>query len=302
MTLPEPNGADALQQRLNDPDTVASLTRLLDRIDSLEATVDKMSVAMDQAPAMMAMVTDVVDEKTVEAANMGINIDDRLRSALTIADKLTEPKTVAVLSGLLERIDQLEDLINVTGQAPGMVAMMTDVADEQYRLAAESGIDIEARMKAGLVLVEKLTTPQSMTVLSKLVDQMDTLDQAVGVLEQAPGMVAMGVDMADDMVRSAGELGFDVDQFTTQGLQALIKFSTLVASDDFDAIIESGILDADAVTIIGDMGNTLAQCKQDPPQPMGIFGLMRAMRDPNAQIALGFLANFANRFGARIAS
>jgi len=294
------NSADALQQRLNDPSTVASLTRLLDRIDSLEQTVDKLTDALNQAPGMISMMTDVADEKARIAAESGIDVDERLRSALVIAEKLTEPKTIAVLSGLLDRVDQLEDLVKMTDQAPGMIAMMTDVADEQYRLAAESGIDIEARVKTGLVLVEKLTTPQSMAVLSKLVDQMDTLEQAAGMLEQAPGMLAMGVDIADDMARSATESGLDIDQFTNQGFQALIKFSTLVASDGFDAVIDSGILDPDAVSIIGDMGYTLAQCRKDPPQRVGIFGLMRLLNDDDAKVALGFLANFARRFGARV--
>lgn len=305
MTEPATNGAendaDALQQRLSDPSTVASLTRLLDRIDSLEETVDKLTDALDQAPGMISMMTDVADEKARMAAESGIDVDERLRSALVIAEKLTEPRTITVLSGLLDRVDQLDDLVKMTDQAPGMVAMMADVADEQYRLAAESGIDIEARVKTGLVLVEKLTAPQSMAVLSKLVDQMDALEQAAGMLEQAPGMVAMGVDIVDDVARSAGEAGLDIDQFTNQGFQALIKFSTLVASDGFDAVIDSGILDPDAVSIIGDMGYTLAQCQKEPPQRVGIFGLMRLLNDDDAQVALGFLANFARGFGARIA-
>lgn len=292
--------ADALQQRLNDPDTVAALTRLLDRIDSLEQTVDKLADAVDQAPAMIAVMTDVADEQYRLAAESGVDIDERLHNALQIADKLTEPHTVEVLSGLLDRIDQIDELVKLTDQAPGMVAMMVDTADEQYRLAAESGVDVEERLRMGLALVEKLTTPESMEVLSKLVDRMDALNEAVALLDQAPGMVAMGVDIADEYARTAAETGLDIDRFTTQGLQALVKFSTLVASDGFDAVIDSGILDPDAVRVIGDMGYTLAQCRKDPPQPVGLFGFMRLMRDQDAQVALGFLANFARRFGARV--
>ncbi len=292
--------ADALQQRLNDPDTVAALTRLLDRIDSIEQTVDKLADAVNQAPAMIAMMTDAADEQYRLAAESGVDIDERLHSALQIAEKLTEPRTVEVLSGLLDRMDQLEELVKLTDQAPGMMAMMVDAADEQYRLATESGVDVEARIKTGLTLVEKLTTPESMEVLSKLVDHMDALDNAVGLLDQAPGMVAMGVDIADEYARTASASGLDIDRFTTQGLQALVKFSTLVASDGFDAVIESGILDPDAVRVIGDMGYTLAQCRKDPPQRVGLFGLIRLMNDDDAQVALGFLSNFAKRFGARV--
>ena len=43
------NGTAVLQQKLNDPNTVAALTRLLDRIDSLEQTVNTLATTIEHA-------------------------------------------------------------------------------------------------------------------------------------------------------------------------------------------------------------------------------------------------------------
>ncbi len=294
------NGVDALQVRLNDPGTVDALNRLLDRIDTLEESVDKLSNAAGQAPQMVAMMADIADESSRDAAARGIDIDARLHSLLGIAEKLTEPRTVEVLSGLLDRMDQLEELVKLTDQLPGAVAMAADIVDDTYATAAAAGVDVEARTKAGLALAEKLTAPQNMATLTKLVDQMDKVDTAVGMLDQAPGMMAMGMDITDDIMARAMESGLDVDKFTTQGLSALIKFSSLVASDEFDELVFSGILDTETIAIVSDVGETLVECKKDPPRRLSILGLARELNDPDAKVAMGFLANFAKHFGHRI--
>ena len=48
---------------------------------------------------------------------------------------------------------------------PGMVAMVTDMADEAYREADASGISIDERLSNALQLAEKLTAP---TMIKKL--------------------------------------------------------------------------------------------------------------------------------------
>jgi uncharacterized protein YjgD (DUF1641 family) len=249
---------------------------------------------------MVAMVADIADESSRDAAARGIDIDARLHALLGIAEKLTEPRTVEVLSGLLDRMDQLEELVRLTDQLPGAVAMAADIVDDTYATAAAAGVDVEARTKAGLALAEKLTAPQNMATLTKLVDQMDKVDTAVGMLDQAPGMMAMGMDITDDIMARAMESGLDVDKFTTQGLSALIKFSSLVASDEFDELVFSGILDTETIAIVSDVGETLVECKKDPPRRLSIFGLARELNDPDAKVAMGFLANFAKHFGHRI--
>ena len=293
-------GADALQARLTDPSTVAALTRLLDRIDQLETTVIKLADAVEQGPAYLSMVTDTVDETMRQADASGIDVDARLRSGLVLAEKLTEPQTVRVLGDLVDRIDRLETLVGLADQAPGLISMVADSTDEMVRQASASGVDVEERLRAALAITAKLTAPDTLAVLDKLAARAPELAQTIEMLDQAPGMVSMAIDSVDELYRESASAGVDFDLLLRQGTNSLVKFSTLVGSDEFDSVLNSGILDPESVAIVGSIGSALADCQADPPRAIGITGLLRAMRDPDVQQALGFLVSFGRRFGANL--
>ncbi|MEZ4513400.1 MAG: DUF1641 domain-containing protein [Chloroflexota bacterium] len=246
----------------------------------MTAKLDQLLALADQAPGMVAMMGDMVDETVRRAASSGIDIEARLRAGLTMAEKLTAPEMMA----------KLDQLLALADQAPGMVAMMGDMMDETVRRAASSGIDIEARLRAGLTMAEKLTAPEMMA----------KLDQLLALADQAPGMMAMMGDIVDESYRRASEAGINIEAMVRQGARAGAKFSALMESEEFDALMESGILDPQAVASVGTVGRALIASQQHPPQSVGLFGLLSAMRDPNMQRALGFLATFGAEFGKQI--
>lgn len=274
------NGVATLQARLNEPQTAAALNRLLDRIETLEQTVGRLADVLEQAPGMVAMVGDMADETVRQAAARGVNVEERLKTALALAERLTAEETAVKLNNLLDLTDQL----------PGTLAMMGDMMDETVRRAASSGIDIEARLRAGLTMAEKLTAPEMMA----------KLDQLLAMADQAPGMIAMMGDIVDESIRRAGESGINIEAMVRQGARAGAKFSALMESEEFDALMESGILDPEAVASVGKVGRALIASQQQPLEPVGLFGLLSAMRDPNMQRALGFLATFGAEFGKQI--
>ncbi|MCA9988377.1 MAG: hypothetical protein KDE59_28915, partial [Anaerolineales bacterium] len=195
---PDTPAGHGLQQRLHDERTLLALTRLLDRIDSLEKTVDTLTQAIEQAPSMAAMVGDIVDEGYRSAAAQGIDVEVRLRTALQLADRLTAPEMVA-------RLDQLLALAN---QAPGMAAMVGDIVDEGYRSAAAQGIDVEARLRTALALADKLTAPEMVA----------RMDQLLALADQAPGMAAMVGDIVDESYRTAAAKGIDIEERLREAL------------------------------------------------------------------------------------
>ena len=105
MDVDNANGVVALQARLHDPETVASLNRLLDRFDALEQAVMTLTETVQQAPGMVDMVTDIVDETYREAQAAGTDLEQQVKGGVAILRQLTEPHTVAVLSRLIERLD-----------------------------------------------------------------------------------------------------------------------------------------------------------------------------------------------------
>lgn len=268
---------EALQAKLNSPQTVAALTRLLDRIDTLEQTVNSLATVVEQGPGMMSMVTDMADDAFRSASSSGVDIDARLRTALSIAEKLTAP-------GIADKLDQLLTLVE---QGPGMLSMVTDMADDTFRQAAANGVDIDGRLRAALEIAEKLTAPHMVERLSRTID----------LAEQGPGMIAMAVDMVDEAYGQANAAGFNLEQFIKQGAGVTTKMAILLDSEEFKALMESGVLDPKAVQVIGNAGQAMVASQEKPIEKIGLFGLMRALGDPDLQQALGFLTAFGKEFG-----
>lgn len=217
------NGTVALEERLNNPDTARALNRLLDRLDTIEATVDQLDAMMTQGPALAAMMTDMADDVYQNAESTGVDLDERLHLALQLAERLTAPRTVEVLTKLTNRMDELEQFIALTDQAPGFVSMMTDILDDAYRSAEAAGHDPERLAR-----------------------------------------------------RSAA---------------------------GFTSLVESGVLDPEAIEVVGTAGDALAACRAEcgsKPPEVGVFGLLRALRDPDTRRALGFLTTFGKHFGQKL--
>lgn len=213
------NGVASLQNRLDNPETAQALNRLLDRLDTIEEAVDKLDAMMTQAPAMLAMMTDMADDVVHDAEAAGVNVDERLRLTLQLAERLTAPRTVEVLTQLMDRMDELEQLIALGEQAPGFVAMMVDTFDSVHQRAVEAGHDPERLARRSLTAVTSL--------------------------------------------------------------------------------LESGLLDPESIEVIEKAGDALADSRKAPPE-VGLFGLLRAMRDPDTRRALGFLTEFGKRFGREL--
>jgi hypothetical protein len=178
-----------VQARLTETRTLKALDHLLQRIDTLEQAVDRLGDAMRQGPGLIAMVGDMADEAYRKADARGVSVDERLRVALALAERLTAPTMVSKLDGLLTLADQ----------APGLLAMMADMADEAYRKADAGGVNIDERLQVALQMAEKLTAPEMAA----------KLDSLLQLADQAPGMIAMAVDWLDENFKNASENGFD---------------------------------------------------------------------------------------------
>ncbi len=195
----------ALQERLADPHVQDGLARILDRIDTLEAAIERLSVALNQGPGMIAMATDMVDEQIRQAAQRGVYFDDRLQNTLHLLEKLTQDATVQQLEGLLE----------LAQRAPGLMAMTADMADDMARQAAQRGINLDDRLHNALHALECLTSDAT-------IEQLDTL---LALAERGPGMAAMVADMFDEMMAKVQAEGVD-----PQELGQMLKTTTAALS------------------------------------------------------------------------
>jgi hypothetical protein len=220
---------------------------------------------------------------------------------LALQERLNDPDTVDTLNRLLDRIGALEQAVTVLAetvrQAPGMVAMVTDIVDETYREARASGTDLEQQFEGGLALLRQLTEPRTVAVLSRLIERLDTLEPLLDIAEQAPATAAMVVDIVDDAYRQAKAAGVDLDTVLHKGAETAARLGAVVCSAEFDAVMDSGVLEPKTLRVIGSAGQALATSQQATPKPVGLLGALGALRDPEVRKALGFAVTFAKQFG-----
>ena len=256
-----------LSKRLEEPEVVAAINRLLDRIDALENTVETLNRVVKEGPGFTAMATDIVDETIQRAADSGISVDDRLRNALTLAEKATDKDTVEAMGKAMD----------FAKEAPGFVAMVADMFDEQVRMAAGSGIDVESRLKGVLQLAVQLTEPKMLS----------SIQASLEMATEAPGFIAMVTDMFDEQMK-----GGDIDS-RMRGLLALTEKVT----DPGAAHALEKVLAPEALQTVGALGEALSEGARQEIDPVGLMGLMKKMRDPDVKRAMGFLLNVAKSLG-----
>jgi hypothetical protein len=153
-------------------------------------------------------------------------------------------------------------------------------------------------------LHERLRDPRTAMALDHILDRLDALarvaDAAALLSAQLPGGLAMLVDSADEIAGRLTANGVDIEKGLAHGAEAAVRFGTIMGPDQvssLEAVLGSGILDPAAIDLVGRIGMALAETAAARPQPVGTFGVLRALRDPDVQRTLGFLLGFAKTFG-----
>jgi hypothetical protein len=226
-----------------------------------------------------------------------------------LAERLRDPATQAAVHGLLDRVDRLNHAIDalsaVAARAPAAVAMITDVADDAAAGAAARGVVLDERLRQALGLAERLYAPRTIAVLSALLDRVDAVERLLAAADAAPGFVAMAVDIADDAMRDAQASGLDVERGLAQGAGAAIRLGSMMGAEQvasIEAVMRSGLLDPRTVRVVGGIGRALTAASIEEPPRVGLLGLLRALRDPDVQRALGLLLGVAAGIGQELSA
>jgi hypothetical protein len=303
-TTTRSNGAPDLRERLQDPDTRASLNHLLDRLDAIERAVDTVERLEEQLPAAFVVAADAFDEAATGAAEQGVVLDERTREALRLAERLTEPRTVDVLTRLIDRLDRLEQLADLADRLPGAVATAADSVDDALTRAAARGVVLDERVGRGLRMLEALTEPTTAAALERVLGRADEIERLTALAEQAPEALATAVDAFDAEMARLVERGHDPEQAIRQAVAAIGRLGELFRTDEFEALLDSGVLDPETLQVVGNLGSALVESQKEAERGAtprrGFFGLLGALRDPDVQRAIGFLTGFARRFGRQL--
>ncbi len=179
----------------------------------------------------------------------------------------------------LARIERGLDLLEQ--QAPAAMAVATDALDDFARRYP----DIEQRLQGLSALAERLSRPETLRAMRLLVDYGESL----------PQLAATFIDALDDLAAQAAKKGVSL---ATISEDLKVSLSVIVkAAPKIRAALEAGMFDKPAIDTLERMGKAAATVQDKTPTPVGLFGALKAMSDPEVKRSLGFAIEMARAFG-----
>jgi uncharacterized protein YjgD (DUF1641 family) len=156
------------------------------------------------------------------------------------------------------------------------------------------------------LLVEKLSDPQSIEQLIRLLDK---LEQVAFLFDMLENFLRRGPEMADSvnelvaLLRQSLSKPEYVSSFQN-AFTALRRMQEFLDSPQVQELFKSDVLDVRSVQLVGKLSRSLIRASTETAQTgtkrVGLIGLMRALGDPEIQPALNFVLNFARNLSKEI--
>jgi len=118
------------------------------------------------------------------------------------------------------------------------------------------------------------------------------------LVDAAPGGIGMLTDTIDSVAAKLGDRGLDLDARLHSVLRAFEVSTAPRAVNGLAAFVESKLLEPSALAVVSRLAAALAE--PGDTKAVGMWGLMRALRDPDVQRAVGFLLAVAREFGRHL--
>ncbi len=158
-------------------------------------------------------------------------------------------------------------------------------------------------------LLERLGDPHTLAALNSILDNLELIAFAItaidGFLQRADSFidaVSSGItDVKDSLPSQQVDLLTSPDFVPqmTQLLKAGTQLADVTQMDEFQALLQSGVLAPETLKVVGQAGDALVESKSGA-EPIGPIGLLRAIQDPDVQRSLGFLIAFSKAFGKKL--
>jgi hypothetical protein len=144
---------------------LAALERLEGRLERIETALEGLGALTREGPGLAAAAVDSLDDAAARLTGRGVDVDERLRVAAQLAERLTEPKTLATL----------EQMLTLAEAAPALVGAAGDSFDGLVARLAERGVDVDERLHILWNVAERLTAPEALRAVNKVLENVDTL-------------------------------------------------------------------------------------------------------------------------------
>jgi hypothetical protein len=207
-----------------------------------------------------------------------------------------DPTTLEQLDARLSRIEaHLSTLTDLVEQVAPKLAIATDVADEWVETRI-GGDQAEARLAAVESAALQLTEPETLKALTRLAALAPKLELAASLAGDLEDNIAIATDVADEWV--AERLGGDaMNGRVTAGLDAVVALT----DPKVLASLTRLAMQAPDLQPFADLGTRLApslsRVSSEAVAPVGAFGLMGALSDPQVQQGLGVVLQLTRALG-----
>jgi hypothetical protein len=192
--------------------------------------------------------------------------------------------TLRRIEARLERLERtLDPLTQATAAAPALTSTAVDVLDDW---ANQHG-DLDERLRTLSELLERVTRPEALAPLMMMVE----------LSEQAKPAIATVTDIVDETMARAAAEGMEIERLVESSKNAVLKLAQLATAREVQALLDSGMLDPAALSTLGMTARAVADASEEPAPEVGMFGALRAARQPSVKRALGFLIRVAEKLG-----
>ena len=154
--------------------------------------------------------------------------------------------------------------------------------------------------------VSEANTDRLESLLGRLERLEERLSPLLDQLEQAPGMLAMLGDMFDEYARRAAKEGISLEESGTNLVQLSLKLGQELGPQQAANLIQLlrvAVGNPQLVQVLSKLGEAAAPTaagapasSTPSPAKLGVFGLLRAMKEPSVQRSLQWGLDVARRF------
>lgn len=194
--------------------------------------------------------------------------------------QLADPAVQEGLGELLERLDKATAMVDALGTLAERLPTVGDAvatsASWVWEQAEDAGIDPLATGKRAAALSLELAKPENIDLAERLLAR--------------KGDLLLLLDAAETIEHD------DLLVLTTQGAGLTKKMAAMLKLPELARLLDAGA-DAAALSTAEAATTALVQTRAEAIEPVGLFGVLGKMGDPDVQRAVGFTFALAKRFG-----
>ncbi len=269
---------EQLQQRLNDPETAAVLLEVLDRLDVMALTLTSLDSFLRRGDEIIENVSESIQEVQQAVPETELDVPEATQ---TLAENL--PALIDALPELTASLPRLLELNRRLGE-PATFEAINQVLD-RIDLVAASLEMMDSFLRRGDEVADNMA---------------ESVREVVGMAPTEE--VAMLSTLAEALPQLLQILPLFV-QMIPQLMEVTERLQTILESEEFAALMSSGVFAPRTVGIIAEVGNAMVdgyEAARRQPEPPSLWQLFRSMRDPEVRRALGFLVEFGSRLGQAV--